>query len=194
MMRLEIFQKQATLSAKVIAQIVRFVEGFSPDIVRVFLYRKEFFGEVFHPIFHEIMRADPSWTPGENELIAAFTSSKNRCRYCTDAHRATAAYLVGEGLAQAVIEDPAVAEISPKLRAMLAFVEKLTLAPRDVGPEDIAPLRAAGIDDAAIQNAVQVCVQFCMINRLADTFGFRPQSPKQLANEAKTLATKHYKF
>jgi hypothetical protein len=34
----------------------------------LFLHRKDLFAEVFHPIFHEGMRADPSWTAGEDEL------------------------------------------------------------------------------------------------------------------------------
>jgi uncharacterized peroxidase-related enzyme len=193
-MRLELFETKLTLSAKVITQIVRFVEGFSPDIVRVFLYRKEFFGGIFQPSFHDVMRGASEWTAGERELMAAFVSSKNQCRYCTDAHRATAGQLVGDETAAAVVRSPDQAEISDKLRACLVFLEKLTLSPRDVSPIDIAALREAGISDDGITNAVEVCVQFCIVNRLADTFGFRQQTPRQLANEAKTLATKHYKF
>src|SRR5262245_28578220 len=105
-MRLEIFDTKAKLSARIIAQLVRFLDGFSPDIVKVFLYRKEFFGDGFQPSFHEVMRAGSAWTAGERELMAAFVSSKNECRYCTDAHRATAAYLVGDATADAIVERP----------------------------------------------------------------------------------------
>ena len=193
-MRLEIFDKNQKVSARLIAQIVRFVDGFSPDIVKVFLYRREYFGDWFQPMFYETMRADSDWTPGERELMAAFVSYKNHCRYCTDAHRATAGQFVGDATAAAVLAAPATAPISPKLRAILAFLEKLTIAPRDLTSEDVAVLRRADISDDAIGNATEICVQFCMINRLADTFGFRLQTPRGLANEAKTLAKKNYKF
>ena len=193
-MRLEIFDKKATLSARVIAQVVRFVEGFSPDIIKVFLYRKEFFGERFQGKFHDVMCDGTLWTHGERELMAAFVSGKNKCRYCTDAHRATAAQIVGDTIAQAVVIDASTAPISHQLRAALVFLEKLTISPRDVDAGDIARLREAGLSYEQIESAVEVCVQFCIVNRLADTFGFRLQSPKQLANEGKTLATKKYKF
>jgi uncharacterized peroxidase-related enzyme len=193
-MRLDVFQTRATLSAKLIAQIVRFFDGFNPDIVRVFLYRKEYFGELFQSRFHETLRGDSEWSYGERELMAAFVSSRNQCRYCTDAHRATAGRFVGDELAEAVLKDPETAPISGKLRAILTFIGKLTTAPKDVTAADIAPLRQAGISDDGIANAAEICAQFCIVNRLADTFGFRLQSARQLANEAKTLSTKHYQF
>jgi uncharacterized peroxidase-related enzyme len=140
------------------------------------------------------MRTDSAWSFGERELMAAFVSSKNTGRYCTDAHRATAAHFVGESTASAVVNSPDTAPIGDRLRAMLAFLDKLTLSPRDVEPRDIEALRRVGITDDAIENAVEVCVQFCIINRLADTFGFRLQTPRQLANESSMLAKKHYKF
>jgi len=193
-MRLECFYSRLGFSAKVITQIVRFLEGFNPDIVRVFLYRKEFFGESFQARFHETLRGDSDWTFGERELMAAFVSFKNQCRYCTDAHRATAGRFVGDATAEAALRDPETAPISAKMRAILRFLAKLTAAPRDVTGADIAALRGAGISDDAIDNAAEICAQFCVINRLADTFGFRLQTEQQLANEAKTLSTKHYKF
>jgi uncharacterized peroxidase-related enzyme len=193
-MRLQIFEKKATLSARLITQIIRFLEGFSPDIVRMFLYRKEFFGELFQSRFHQTLRAESDWTPGERELMAAFVSSKNHCRYCTDAHRATAGRFLGDDVAEAALKNPSTAAVSEKLRLTLAFLDKLTISPRDVTAADIKPLRQAGIGEDAIANAIEICAQFCVINRLADTFGFRLQTPRQLANEAKTLSTKHYKF
>jgi len=193
-MRLELFYTKQRLPARIIAQIVRFVEGFSPDIVRVFLYRKEFFGELFQSRFHETLRGESEWTFGERELMAAFVSSKNQCRYCTDAHRATAGRFVGDATAEAVLDSPETAPVSDKLRAALAFLDKLTTSPREICADDITALRRAGISDEGITCAIEVCAQFCIINRLADTFGFRLQTPRQLANEAKTLSTKHYKF
>lgn len=70
---------------------------------------------------------------------------------------------------------------------MLGFLEKLTLDPHHVGPEDIVPLRAAGLTDEAIEDAIQVCAAFNTINRAADTLGFDLQTPEGYASSAKFL-------
>jgi uncharacterized peroxidase-related enzyme len=194
-MRLELFHTKQKLSASLILQIIRFVEGVGTDIVRLFFYRKEYFGEFFQSHVRHVLRGESDWSYGDRELMAAFISSKNRCRYCADAHRAVAAQFVGDGTAAAVVSSPPdTAPVNERLRAMLAFLEKLTLSPRDVGPSDVEPLRRAGISDDAIENAIEVCVHFCIINRLADTFGFRLHTPSELEKEAKLLSTKHYKL
>jgi alkylhydroperoxidase family enzyme len=74
---------------------------------------------------------DPSTstlTPGERELIATYTSSLNECKYCANTHGAIAKYqLDGNGeLVGEVVQDPATARISGKLKALLA-----TWAPDD---------------------------------------------------------------
>lgn len=193
-MRLEIFNSKLPLSAWLITQAVRFLNGFSPDIIKVFLYRKEFFGDIFQPGVREVLRGDSEWTFGERELMAAFVSSKNQCRYCTDAHRATAAKFVGDEVAKAVVESAETAAISDKLRVTLEFLDVLTVSPRSVTKEHIEAMRKAGVSKQAMLDAASVCAHFCIINRLADTFDFRLQTPRQLENEAKALATKHYKF
>ena len=55
---------------------------------------------------------------------------------------------------------------------MLAFVEKLTLDPLSVSPADVEPLRAAGLSDEAIEEALHVCALFNMYDRIADALGF----------------------
>jgi uncharacterized peroxidase-related enzyme len=78
---------------------------------------------------------------------------------------------------EAVLGNWRTAPIDPKLRATLGFLEKLTLAPTAVRPADLAPLRAAGVSDAAIEDAIHVCVLFNIYNRLADSFRFSLPSP-----------------
>jgi len=64
------------------------------------------------------------------------------------------------------------APIEPKLREMLGFLEKLTLSPNDVQPGDVEPLRAAGVSDRAILDAIYVCFLFNLMDRVADALGF----------------------
>lgn len=89
---------------------------------------------------------------------------------------------------QAVLEgDWRTAPMPQKLRAMLVFLEKLTLSPHEVGPGDMAPLRAAGLGDEAIEDAIHVCAAFNTINRVADTLGFDLQTPEGYAGAARFL-------
>lgn len=55
---------------------------------------------------------------------------------------------------------------------MLLFLEKLTLEPGNLGPDDVAKLRSAGIGDAAIEDAVHVCALFNIYDRMADSLCF----------------------
>jgi uncharacterized peroxidase-related enzyme len=193
-MHLEVFDTGAKLSSKLIAQVVRFVFGFSPDIVKVLLYRSDFFGESFNDMLHEVMRAGDAWTPGERELMATVVSQRNQCRYCTDIHHATSARYLGEALTRSALTERDSAPISDGLKQTLQFLEKLTVSPRSITRDDISLLRVAGVSDDQIHNAVEVCVHFCMINRLADAFGFRLETPDQLDNHANTIVKKNYKF
>ena len=73
---------------------------------------------------------------------------------------------------RAVVDDWHTAPLDAKLRATLGFLEKLTLRPNDVRPADIAPLRAAGLSDEAIEDAIHVCALFNIYDRMADALGW----------------------
>jgi hypothetical protein len=49
------------------------------DVVRVFMYRPEYFGGAFCDLAHAVMRGPSDWSVGERELFGAFTSSLNSC-------------------------------------------------------------------------------------------------------------------
>lgn len=71
-----------------------------------------------------------------------------------------------------MLEDYRRAPIREPLRATLAFLEKLTLHPGDVGPDDAAAPRALGVSDEALRDAVYVCTLFNTIDRVADSLDF----------------------
>jgi alkylhydroperoxidase family enzyme len=75
-----------------------------------------------------------------------------------------------------VLEDWRTAPIDEPLRAMLGYLEKVTRTPGEVTPADADAVRAAGVSDAAIEDALGVCFGFSLIARLADSFGFTPVS------------------
>lgn len=88
---------------------------------------------------------------------------------------------MGQELVKAVFEDPRSAPIDERLRAMLVFLEKMTLTPEALSADDGALLQRAGISRAAAEDAILIGYSFNLIDRLADTFSFQVMSPQALA-------------
>ena len=78
------------------------------------------------------------------------------------------------------------------MRAALGFLEKLTLTPADVRPADVASLRAAGVGDEGIEDAIQACVLFNIYDRLADSLGWHLPGPDGYAASGRNLMRRGY--
>jgi uncharacterized peroxidase-related enzyme len=63
------------------------------------------------------------------------------------------------------------ARLTDSDRAMLEYVEKLTLRPWEMVESDVVRLREAGFSDAAILDINQVTGYYAFVNRLADGLG-----------------------
>ena len=63
------------------------------------------------------------------------------------------------------------ADLDASDRAMLVYVEKLTLEPWAMVEADVVALRDAGFSDAAILDINQVTGYYAFVNRLADGLG-----------------------
>lgn len=92
----------------------------------------------------------------------------------------------------AVLADWRTAPISEQLRATLGFLEKVTLTPAAVEPADVAPLRALGLSDAAIEDALVVCALFNIIDRMADSLDVSIPSAEGFSRTADTLMMHGY--
>ena len=55
---------------------------------------------------------------------------------------------------------------------MLGFLEKLTLTPGEVEPEDARRVLAAGVSGRGMAEAIRVASLFNLIDRVADALGF----------------------
>jgi alkylhydroperoxidase family enzyme len=102
-------------------------------------------------------------------------------------HGAVASYALGEELWQAVVADWRTAPLRPELAATLGFLEKQTLRPKELEPADADAVRAAGVSDQALRDAVTVCGLFNMIVRLADSFGWDVPSQERLGQRAPAM-------
>lgn len=89
-------------------------------------------------------------------------------------------------------QDWRTAPISTELRATLAFLEKMTLRPTELGPADADAARAAGVHDDALVDAIHVCALFNMIARLADALGWEVPADEAFRSRAETMLTGGY--
>jgi alkylhydroperoxidase family enzyme len=92
-----------------------------------------------------------------------------------------------------VLADWRTAPIDERTRAMLGFLETLTLAPESLTVADVGPLRQAGLSDAAIEDAIHVCTLFNVYDRLADSFEFDIPEQEGFEQGATTLLKRGYR-
>jgi uncharacterized peroxidase-related enzyme len=95
-------------------------------------------------------------------------------------------------MVKAVLDDWRTAPVEPKVRAMLAFLEKLTLTPDQVAADDARALRTAGLSEAAIEDAIHACVLFSVYDRLADAFEFHIPDRVGFTKSATSLLVRGY--
>lgn len=93
---------------------------------------------------------------------------------------------------QAALANWRSAPLDTRTRAMLGFLEKLTLQPETVDASDIRPLRVAGLSEDAIEDAIHVCTLFSVYDRLADSFEFDIPDEKGFAQQATMLLKRGY--
>ena len=75
-LRLEILERgHATPKRTLIRVVERVGRVRMDDVVRVSLYRPRFFGRAWLRFVRSVMRGPSRWTPGERELLAAFTAA-----------------------------------------------------------------------------------------------------------------------
>jgi uncharacterized peroxidase-related enzyme len=116
-----------------------------------------------------LLRGPNTLTAAERELIAAYVSAQNDCRYCQTIHGAVAAHHLGdEALVAQVTCDPQHAAVSDKLKALLAIAGKTALAGAEVSAADVDTARARGATDLEIHDTVLIAAVFCMCNRYVD--------------------------
>lgn len=92
----------------------------------------------------------------------------------------------------AVLEDWRTAPIDDRVKATLAFLEKLTLHPTGVNAADAASVLAAGVSPAALRDAIYVCVLFNTIDRIADALGVEALSEDKAERGAQFILDQGY--
>ena len=175
-----------------------------PGISGLFRYRPETAAPM-EELAEVLLRGPNTLTRGERELIAAYVSSLNECRFCSSSHAAFAAAQlpggmaqvrqafggVGAGIAVGVgVDDGSGANgagsdsgnvpvpVSAKLSALLDIAGAVQKGGRNVTSQLVDAARAAGATDTEIHDSVLIAAAFCMMNRYVDGLAtFAPDDP-----------------
>jgi uncharacterized peroxidase-related enzyme len=140
-----------------------------------------------------VLRAPATISPAMRELIAAWTSSLNECHFCTRAHAAAAAELLGsEELVRGVLDDLESSPLPEEDKAMLRFVAKITSDLPGFTAADVQCVRAAGWDDEAIYFAITTCALFNFYNRWITASGVAEMSGEAHRQQGRHLARHGY--
>jgi uncharacterized peroxidase-related enzyme len=137
-----------------------------------------------------------SLSRGERELIATYVSSQNDCSFCQTIHGAIAAHHLdgNEPLVQSVKTDFESAEVSDKMKALLAIAGKVQLGGKQVTTADVERARAGGATDIEIHDTVLIAAFFCLCNRYLDGLATSmPQDPEYYRQRAPLVAEGGYR-
>lgn len=148
--------------------------GFVPNVFRAQSLNGEQFLAWWN-YFNLLVNREGFLSNAERELLAVVVSGLNRCVYCAVSHGAALREFDGDAAkADAVAVNWRQADLTGREQVLCAYAEKLTRHPDQMTEADLEPLRAAGLSDEAILEAVQVIAMFNMTNRVSSALGFVP--------------------
>ena len=123
-------------------------------------------------LFNSVMYAPRGLPRAERELATAVVSLVNGCIYCTSVHARRFAELTREPAAmQALLDEGIGTALPPRRRAIVDFAAKLTATPGAITGADLAPLRAAGLEDLEVLDLIHAIAMFANANRLMQSLG-----------------------
>ena len=165
-----------------------------PGIRGLLLFRPET-AQPLSELTEVLMRGPSTLTRGERELIGAYVSALNDCRYCSSSHAACAAAQLPGGMAlvDQVRADPAGAPVPEKLKTLLSIAAAVQRSGHDVSDADVAAARAAGATDLEIHDTVLIAAMFSLFNRYVDGLAtVAPDDPAVYAAGAQRLVRDGY--
>lgn len=148
-----------------------------PDNVHLADVLKAFPGgiEVLMKFHDVVLRGSSPLSIGEREMIAAYVSRLNGCRFCFNSHRVYAAfYGVEPELLDRLMADIETSGVDEKLKPILRYAKKITLDHGNIEKADIDAILAAGWDGQAVNDAASVAALFNYMNRIVHAMGVDP--------------------
>jgi len=127
---------------------------------------------------------------GDRELFAAVVSRANSCEFCLGTHGEIAAKELGHD----VLDGLDARRATPQAAATAAFLETLTREPGEVSLAAVDRVRAAGVTEDALAEAIYIAFMFNTINRVADALGFEHRSETSRRRGAMILRRGGYRI
>jgi uncharacterized peroxidase-related enzyme len=189
-MRLPAYARAPRRGQRAFVALTRSLGAELDDVGKVALRRPALFGRPFLALAQTLLRGRSGWTVAERELLAAVVSRANACPFCVGTHGEIAAGDLGPD-ALARLDAGAFGD---GLAATAAFVEELTRDPGAVSAAAVERARAAGVSDAALEEAVQIAFVFGLINRVADALAFEHPSEDARRRGARVLRRLGYRL
>lgn len=192
-MRLPEVERGDTLRHRMLIAMISRLSGLRlPDAARVAFYRNDFAGPTLGTWTQRTMRGPSGWSVSERELMAASVATWNSCGFCIGAHGAVAVRGMDKDVVDAALSDYRTAPISDKLKAALAFIEKLTRTPDDVTADDARDALRAGVSLDELRDAAAVAALFATVTRYANALDFVIPSPADFDKAAGMLLRRGY--
>lgn len=147
--------------------------GFTPNVFLAYAYKPSHFRAFFQ--YYDALVDDTQLTRAEIEMIVVATSAANDCYYCNVAHGAlTRIYADAPLLADQLVSNYRVADISERHKVMLDFAVRLTTDPATITEFDLEALEEHGFSREAIWDIGAVTAFFNLSNRMAHLADMRP--------------------
>ena len=189
-MRPSVLEHGHRLRARMFIRLVRVLSRQRIDpVAQMALYRPQFFGDPMFRMGSEVLRGPSFWTPAEREYFAVFTSRLNECPFCVRMHAETTRVE-----SAGAIDVNNSGSIRPEVAAVLPLLEKVTRTPDQVMSSDVDAVRAAGVPDEGIVDALHVNLVFNIMNRLANAFDFSWDSEQHVRVGAQVIHRINYRF
>ena len=108
----------------------------------------------------------------ERELIAAYVSGLNACRFCYNAHTVYAErFGIAPEVFEAALAHLDTAPLEARMKPLLRLAKKLTETPDSVTSEDHQAIIDAGWPEEAVADVIFVTALFNFMNRVVSGFG-----------------------
>lgn len=111
-----------------------------------------------------------SLSRGDREMIGAYVSSENDCFFCQNVHGAMAQHYYQSDMPfiDSIKKDFQQADISEKLKSLLAIAGSVQKGGKNVTEEQIAAAKKTGATEREIHDTILIAAAFCMFNRYVD--------------------------
>jgi uncharacterized peroxidase-related enzyme len=131
-------------------------------------------GRALIELHEATLRTDTQLTAKHKELIAAFVSGLNDCRYCFGVHAQTAAaFGIPDGVLEQLLNDVDSAPVEDRLKPILRYARLLTLEPSKATQRHVDEVFATGWNERDLHDAILTVCLFNFMNRLLEGHGVK---------------------